>query len=405
MRFAALILLALLAVAEETPRWRALNGAARDAVKASDYKKLREILIELSPLMPGNPRIAYNLAASDAKLGDPQPALRRLHDLAKMGLVYDLNADEDFASIRKTLEYAAVLTQMQENKKPVSHSTVAFTLAETDLIPEDIAHDPKTGRFFISSVRKSKIITADGKEFAKADWSVLALAVDAKRRILWAATAWVPHCERCKAEDKDKTALLAFDLDSGALKQRIASPVKGLLGDMTISRAGAIYVSEGINGAVFELPVGASELRRLDTPGEFPSPQNPALSADEKTLYVADYARGIGAIDLSSHRVTWLQPASDVVLSGIDGLYLDRSGFVAVQNGTNPPRIARFSSDLKHQEILEANYPGLGEPTHGTFVDGSFYFLANTGWSDYGEDGKKKRGTAPVQSVVRKIDR
>jgi len=55
----------------------------------------------------------------------------------------------------------------------VTHSRPAFELAERDLIPEDIAQDPKTGRFFISSVRKAKIVTGDGKVFAKAPWSVL----------------------------------------------------------------------------------------------------------------------------------------------------------------------------------------------------------------------------------------
>jgi len=37
-------------------------------------------------------------------------------------------------------------------------------------------------------------------------------------------------------------------------------------------------------------------LERLDTEGEFASPQQPALSADGKTLFVADYLRGIGAL-------------------------------------------------------------------------------------------------------------
>ena len=200
--------------------------------------------------------------------------------------------------------------KLPDNKKPVSHSSPAFALAEPDLIPEDIAYDPKTRRFFVSSVRKSKIIRIDGeanaRDFANADWPVLALRVDSRRRILWAATGWVAQCERCKDADKDKTSLLAFDLDSGALKQRIESPVPGLLGDMTISRAGEIYVSEGIHGAVLRLRPGAKKLERLDVPGEFPSPQTPALSKDEKTLYVPDYVRGIAAITLSTGAVAWL---------------------------------------------------------------------------------------------------
>ena len=181
-----------------------------------------------------NPRIAYNLAASQAKLGNSAAALAGLRDFSEMGLVYDLAADDDFATLKGSSQFAAVMQRMVANKRPVSHSTVAFPLTEPDLIPEDLAYDPKTRRFFVSSVRKSKIITADGKEFAKADCSILALAVDAERRILWATTGWVAQCEGCNKSDEAKTALLAFDLDSGALKRRIESPIKGVLGDMTI---------------------------------------------------------------------------------------------------------------------------------------------------------------------------
>jgi sugar lactone lactonase YvrE len=392
-----------LLAADPEPRWLVLNHAAGQAAKAKDYAKLRATLQELKPLMPGNPTVVYNLAAADAVLGNASAALVGLRNLAGMGLIYDFAADADFASLRGSPEFAAVVKQIAGNKKPASHSSPAFTLAERDLIPEDIAYDPKTQRFFVSSVRKSKIISVDGHQFAKTHWPVLAVRVDSQRRILWAATGWLPQCESCNKTDEDKTALLAFDVDSGALRQRIESPVKGLLGDMTISSSGEIYVSEGIHGAVLRLRPGNKELERLDRPGDFPSPQTPALSTDEKTLYVPDYVRGIAAITLSTGEVTWLQPADDIALSGIDGLYVYGDSFLAVQNGTSPARIMRFSLDLRKQAVLEANTPELGEPTHGTIVGNKFYFIANTGWDDYDDAGKKKPGTSLVESSVRSI--
>jgi hypothetical protein len=108
-------------------------------------------------------------------------------------------------------------------------------------------------------------------------------------------------------------------------------------------------------------------------------------------------------MDLATRSVKWLQPARNIALSGIDGLYVYRDSFLAVQNGTTPPRIMRFALDLQKQEVLEANSPGLGEPTHGTIVGTDFYFLASTGWNDYDDKGKKKEGIAPVESYVRKI--
>jgi sugar lactone lactonase YvrE len=376
---------------------------AREAVQAKDYAKLRTTLIEMSPLIPGNPRIAYNLAASESMLDHRDAALAALRHWAAMGLVADVGADSDFAPLRGTPEFEAALARIAKSKEPVAHATVAFPLPTADLLPEDIAYDAATKRFFLSSVRKGIVITADGREFARSPWPILALRVDPARRLLWASTGYVPQGESANASDKDKTALLAFDLTSGAQKQRIESPLPGLLGDMTIGRGGDLYVSEGIHGAVLHLKPGATMLERLDQDGEFPSPQTPALSADEKILYVPDYFRGIAAIHLATRKTEWLQPAPGIALSGIDGLYVHHRSFVAVQNGTTPPRIIRFSLDLRTQEVLEANTPRLGEPTHGTFVGDDFYFIANAGWNEYDQNGKRKGDATPIQSEVRKV--
>ncbi len=380
-----------------------LNHAAREALQAKDYAKLRDALAELSALLPGNPRILYKLAAAEAHLGHSEAALAELQDLADAGLIYDFNADDDFASLRGSARFAAVLRQVEQNRKPVARAMAVAPLAGSDLLPEDVAYDAKTRRFLIGSITQCKIVTPDGKVFAKSDWPVMALRVDARRRILWAATGWIANCEQCYAADKDKTALVAFQLDSGVLLRRVDAPVKGLFGDMTISRRGDLYVSEGSYGAVLRLKADSTTLERLDAPGEFPSPQTPALSSDERTLYVPDYVRGIAAMDLKTRAVRWLEPARGIALSGIDGFYRYRDSFVAVQNGVAPARVVLFSRDLKKQEILEANTPGLGEPTHGTVVGDLFYFIANTGWDAYDDDGKKKKDSEAVESAIWRI--
>jgi sugar lactone lactonase YvrE len=270
-------------------------------------------------------------------------------------------------------------------------------------LPEDIAYDPASHAVFVSSIRKNRIIDSDGRTFANTDLPVLALAVDGARRTLWATVAWMPQCETCAAGDEGKTALLAFDVDSRRLIRRVESPVPGVFGDMTTSRAGDVYVAEGLHGALFHLAPGAAELERLDTPGDLASPQQPALSADEATLYVADYLRGIAAIDLKTRTLSWLEPDAGIALSGIDGLHVFGNSFIAVQNGTRPVRIVMLSRTLERQQVLEANWPGLGEPTHGTLIGNRYLFIANSGWAQYEENGKKRAGSAPVTSSIYEI--
>jgi sugar lactone lactonase YvrE len=398
-----LLALMRLHAADPVPRWLQVNQTAREALQAKDWAKLRATISDFAPMVPGNPRVAYNRAVAEAMLGNREAALRALQEWAAMGLIYDVAADADLASLRDAPEFSAVTARVAKSKEPVSHSTLAFPLPLRDMLPEDIAYDPATKRFFVSSVRKGIVITTDGKPFARSEWPILALRVDTAHKLLWASTGYVPHGESAVEADKDKTALLAFDLATGEPQRRIDSPLPGLLGDMTIGRGGDLYLSEGIHGAVLHLAPGAQKFERLDEAGEFPSPQTPALSADEKILYVPDYIRGIAAMRLDTHKVEWLQPAPGIALSGIDGLYVHGRWFVAVQNGNSPPRVVRWTLDLKSQEVLEANTPRLGEPTHGTFVGDDFYFLANSGWNEYDGKGKRKADAVPVESEVRKL--
>lgn len=73
------------------------------------------------------------------------------------------------------------------------------------------------------------------------------------------------------------------------------------------------------------------------------SAQGLALTPDERSLFVADYARGILRVDLRRRSVTLVEAADGVLALGIDGLYLHHGSLVGIQNGTVPHRVARFT--------------------------------------------------------------
>jgi hypothetical protein len=385
----------LLLLAQDQP-WVAHQQAARAAREAGDFESYRTHLLALNELFTGHPTIVYSLAVAEAKLGNKDTAVNWLSTFSSMGLSQDIGKDPTFASLNDLPAFQAVQKRMAENLQPVSHSIEAFPLSEAGMISEDIVWDAKRKRFFISSVRKHKIMVADAaghiKDFATTNWPVLALAVDSKRRVLWASTAAMPHGEGYDKKDAGRTAMLKYDLQFGALLKRFDLEEAGehVLGDMTIASTGDIYVSDSAGGPVYT--VRNERLEPVCDKKHFRSPQTPVLLPGEKKLLVADYGRGIAIVDLATRDVTWLATAGDISLIGIDGLYRAGNDLIAIQNGSSPMRIMRMTLDptftrVTRWKTIEANTPGLGSPSHGVVVGDTFYFLANTGWEQFDDNG------------------
>jgi hypothetical protein len=421
------------------PNWQGLSHSAKLAHDAKDYPTYRAQVGRLYDLLSGHPDTVFGMAKAEALLGHPAAALEWLDAYAAMGLVRDLSDQPDLANLRQADGYAAVLARLEANKRPRSSSVRAFALPDPDLLTEDIAYDPGTGRFFVSSIREAKIVAIgkDGsgaRDFVPAGrdaiWGVLALAVDARRGVLWATTAAMPQTHGYRAEDQGHTAVLRYDLATGKLQKRYDLPPlpttrpapqgsaagsvpvpaeerERVLGDMTVAPDGDVFVSEGITGAVYTIGRARDELETLVAPGIFISPQTPAVTPDGRRLLVADYVRGIGIVDLGSRAVTWVTHPRDVAVNGIDGLYLYGDSLLAVQNGTEPNRVIRLYLDptltkVLRWEPLDSSSPGLGAPTHGTILGRDFFYLANSGWDHLADDGSVKPGATLTPAEVRR---
>lgn len=180
--------------------------------------------------------------------------------------------------------------------KPVTAARVEQRVEGRDWIAKDLVWDGR--RFLVSSVRKGVILATDGTMFAKADLGVFGLGIDRNRNLLWAALGTVPECKECPLGKEG--ALVAFDLKTGREVKRIVAPIAEGIGDLTVGPKGDVYVTSNAGGALFPLRAGADRMERLDREGELPSPQGPALSADGKSLFLADYRRGIAKVDLAT---------------------------------------------------------------------------------------------------------
>ena len=335
-----------------------------------------------------------------------------LRRLAAMGIrVPEAEGDPDLASLRATPAFDEVLRAMNALESPLGTSTVAFTLAERDLAPEGIAHDPKTGAFFLTSVRKRKVVRV-APDGSAADLvpsgrdgmlATLAIALDGRRRALWVSTEAVPGMEGLRKEDEGRSALLELDADTGRLRRSLDPPGArdACVGDLAVGTDGTVYASDPRRGRLYVLPPGAKELAVLVPEGRLGSPQGLAPSPDGRWLFFADYTLGIVRADLRSctrsgcagpEALLLLDTPGDAAVTGIDGLVWAGDGLVGIQNGLRPHRVVRLrlaaSMDrITSLDLLERAHPRFDEPTLGVRVGADLYYVATSGWPAIGADG------------------
>lgn len=396
-----------------------LHAEGIAAYKAKDYATLEARMRSALALRPNHPRSLYNLAAANALRGDTESALALLEKLAAMRLGYRPDKDADFDKLEGR-RWRKVRRQFDENREPRGRARYAFTIGVRDFLPEGIAHDPDTGRFFVSSVRQRRVL---GISLSAAEknlvppasnglWSAMGMVRDPATKLLWIASSALPEMDGYAAADAGKAGLFAFRLPGGEPAARYLVPADGkrhVLGDVILGPAGTLYTSDSAAGQVWAVDAAKGRFTALAKPGAFESPQGLARSQDGKHLYVADWDRGLFRLDLATKAVEPVGAPDEICLYGIDGLYRVEDRLVAIQNGTRPSRVMEFflSADgrrVEKQRILAANHPDFSEPTLGTLVDGNLYFVANSQWNLVGADHQFPKDANLQPPVVLSIE-
>ena len=387
---------------------------AIQAYRVKDYPAYLENMKQAQSLRPDHPTIMYNLAGAYALNGKSREAIDWLGRVALMGLIYPAGEDEDFASIRNSDEFKALLRIFETNKTPVTHSVEAFTLEEKGLVTEGLAYDPVTETFYVSSIHKRKIVSVDKKgearDFSNSQdglWSVQGMKVDAKRRILWVCTTAFPQMMNFTERDKNRTGVFKYDLRTGKLLKKYLLPdiTKGhAFGDLAIHPSGDVYVTDSVTPAIYVISRQKDLLELYVGLEPFASPQGLDFSTDGKQMFVADYGRGIFVFEVKSKKFKKVESPSSVSLLGIDGLYFYRGDLITVQNGVRPHRVVRLFLNeamdrVETSDVIEANNPIFDEPTLGVIVKDDFYYIANSQWESVNEKGE----LAPVEKLRKPI--
>jgi len=287
-------------------------------------------------------------------------------------------------------------------------AAVAFRFPEHDLITEGIAHDAKSGRFFVSSIRKHKVIeiAPDGKmrDFGpRLDYAPLGMAVDPARGLLWVTSSAFDRMEGYDESMKGRAALVALSLKDGRVAKKIET--QGFLDSVGLAHDGTVLVSDS-RGIVYT--VSGDALQPLVTNRRIRSPQAITRSADRTSVYIADYSTGVYRVNVRTGDLLKLAAPADVAMSGIDGLTFTGRSLIAIQNAKEPHRVVRFDLRADGNAITAATVLDSGahldEPTNGTMAGDAYYFVAASQGHRF--DGGKTPAAAELsEPVIRRIAR
>jgi hypothetical protein len=361
-------------------------------------------LLALVGERPRDAVLVYLIARGYDGAGQPDDAIRWLQRLDALGFD-DALERADFPGVAARADFAALEARFAARAVVRAPSRPAFTIDEPDLLAEGVAYDGKTGRFFVSSGAKRKVVAVDRSgrvsdliaPGAGGIYAVLGLEVDEARRDLWAASAAAPFMAGARPEDAGKAALFRFDVDSGALRSRHELPVTpSLANDVAIAVDGSVYVTDSAQGMVFRLAAGAGAIEQVVPPETFLGPNGIAVAPDGARVIVA-HLFGLSLVDPATGRVTPLDPPRPGVhLGGIDGLVNAPGGLIGIQNLIGRGRVWRIAlredGHIRDVELLEANHPAYENPTTGELGADGFYYLANPHYQGRGNGPLRPAG-------------
>lgn len=286
--------------------------------------------------------------------------------------------------------------------EPPAAGTDDATWAITDMdgIIEGIAIHPTTQEAFFSDVHNRCIWYRDTsdrqavmRKFSADTDSLLgvfALKIDAAGRTLWASCSAVPEMKGYTGADRDRAFLAAYDLPTRKLRRTYALPADGrahVLGDFILAGDGTVYVTDSLAPIIWRLPPKGEHLEKWLERADFKSLQGLALSADHRSLYVADYSLGLWHISLVTQEAALLPAPAGSELRGLDGLYPVKDGLIAVQNGTKTQRILRIALAATgapaQVRTLLSGHPAMTDLSLGQVFNGRLHFIGNSGWELY----------------------
>jgi sugar lactone lactonase YvrE len=402
------------AAADSAAVARAAWARGSAALRSRDTVTAHRELARAAAAWPTQPAYLWGRAVTAAFIGDSADTRDALAAYAALGLGRDLRTDDTFARVLSAPVLDALARQHDANRAPLVRSIPRARLDDSTFWPEGLDVDPRTGRYFVASVRHRTIAEVSPQGVARELWprrqagvgAVFAVRVDTARDVLWATMSGLPQMDGYQPADSTLASLLRVRIGDGSIERRwdLADGARHTLGDVAIGPRGDVFVSDSDRPFLYRLRPDADTLERMTHP-LFRSLQGIAPAPDGRFVYVADYSHGLLRVDLAGGSVTRLSDAPNTTSLGCDGLVWYRNSLIAIQNGVAPARVMRFHLDssgarIERAELLDRNIAIADEPTIGAVVGSEFVYVANSQWNAYDAKGALRSGAALKPPVL-----
>ncbi len=396
-----------------------LNQAAL-AFNEGDYGDWARATEKLHALRPNNQDFMSHLVQAYARIGETSKAFEMMLTMQQQGLHQNWDELDAVESLRSHRLYNHLNDLMMAAGEPFGQAEEFARLGPEIRMPEAMAHDPESGRFFVGTIGDGLILSStDGSEwetFARADevdelMAVFDLVVDAERGQLLVATGSVPQFSGFASHRDQPARLLRFDLASGELVEKISvTAAQGsvpLLGSLVVAEDGTVFAADTRVPVIYRLEPGGSTLELFFGHQNFSSLRGLALSQDGSKLYIADYEVGILVVGTDGQQQAWkLHVPETLNEGGIDGLYWWEDHLVAIQNGISPQRVVRLQLGPDGLGVtgvapVVAGLEAFDTPTFGTMVGDDLVFFAVSHWGHVDSSGMPLANELPEVPVFR----
>ena len=390
-------------------------GRGMAALRTGDTLTARGEIERAAAAWPTQPTYVWGRALLAALQGDTVAVLEALDQYARLGLGRDLRADARLSAYAALPGSWKTVAAHDRNRAPLPRSRLRARLTDSTFWPEGMDYDPRSGNYYVGSVRHRTIAEVAPGRPAHELWprgqpgygSVLGVRVDPKSNVLWATMSGLNQMEGRIPGDSSIAALVRVRIADGVIEKRWdlpAIPGGHVLGDLAVGPRGDVWVTDSNEPVLYRLRVGADTLERVTHP-LFRSLQGVTPTPDGRALYIADYSHGLLRLDIGSGEIIKLDDAESSTSVGLDGIAWDRGAIVGVQNGVAPPRIVRFTLDKAgrrsiRSDVIDRNWKVADEPTIGAVVGSDFVYVANSQWEKYDEQGMRKPNTRLIAPML-----